>query len=184
MLGGVVMLASVGYDLLERYYPQLIGRSPGGEPVRVASSSGATGPVAYSLPNIVNAHLFGIEVKKKKPKIEQVPETKLKLSLLGVFGSTSTDYARALIRVNSKQTKAYSIGEQIENTDAKIHTVESHKVILDRGGTYESLMMTRSKIDNVTAGLKTNTAAALQTTTATPTGSTGGSRKSNSSLPF
>ncbi len=66
-----------------------------------------------------------------------------------MLSSTNSKYARALIRLNSSETRAYSIGEEIENTDAKIHSVEGQRVILERGGKYESLPMDRVKLNKI-----------------------------------
>lgn len=99
----------------------------------------------YSIEGIVAAHLFGT-AETKQPSVAEAPKTKLKLNLLGVLATDNSDLARALIQVQSKKMRSYAVGEVIEGTDAALHRVENRRVILDRQGKFESLVMARKGV--------------------------------------
>ena len=110
-------------------------------------SKAATGRIAaidYDLNAITAAYLFGRVERKSEQAVQEAPETKLRLTLAGVVASSDTRYARALIGVDAAKVKNYAVGQQIDGTDAKLHTVEELRVILQRGGQFESLPMERS----------------------------------------
>lgn len=147
MVTGFGLIGSVGWGVVERHYPQLLGKPANkdkGVLVKATVPQDAQAPV-YRVNDIVNVHLFGDPKKESAPEVVEAPETKLKLNLIGVLASNNERLARALIRVNAKKEKTYSIGQQIDSTDALIHKIESERVILDRKGNFESLAMNRKK---------------------------------------
>jgi general secretion pathway protein C len=70
------------------------------------------------------------------------PETKLKLVLRGVFSSDDKDNARAIIADPRGQEEQYAIGDTLPG-DAELSEVHAEKVILMRGGRYETLRLPR-----------------------------------------
>lgn len=145
MLTGLGLIAWVAWASVERYYPSLLGRS-GEQAANVQVSQATQRPNAgYKIHTIVAAHLFGAAAQKVVEAPTQAPETKLRLNLFGVLATSDADLARALIQVESKRMKAYSIGDAIDGTDAQLHKVETQRVILDRKGKFESLAMVRKK---------------------------------------
>lgn len=147
MLAGVGLIVWTAWGFVNRFYPEWLGRPPATESaISDAGGAQARSPT-YNVQTIVGANLFGKTETKAAPSVvQQAPETKLKLNLLGVLASANSEYARALIGVQSKQLKAYAIGDQIEGTDAQVHKVESERVILDREGKFESLAMARKNV--------------------------------------
>jgi len=143
LAAGVVMLVWSAQSFVLTHYPQWVGRST--DRLSTAQSQ-SRAPVAaqYKVKEITSAYLFGVS-KKVTPKVEKAPETKLKIKLFGVLASDQDKFARAMIQVASKQMKVYAIGEFIEGTDAALHSVESKRVIIDRKGSLESLVMARQK---------------------------------------
>lgn len=137
---GVIIWTVSGFA--DRY--ELLGLSINKDPI-VPVSNEHRSEVTYNVDRIVAAHLFG-EPKKAKQQLGQAPKTKLKLILLGVLATDNDSYARALIQVQSKKMRAYSVGDVIEGTDAALHKVESQRVILDRKGRFESLVMLRKNV--------------------------------------
>lgn len=102
--------------------------------------------LSYDIRDITASHLFGVVVPDQGSEIANTPETKLKLSLRGLISSDDAGVARALIGVNSSQVNGYRIGEQITGTDAQLYAVEERRVLLDRDGAVESLVMPRSDV--------------------------------------
>jgi type II secretory pathway component PulC len=100
----------------------------------------------YSIDRIAASHLFGAPAPEHRPDPENAPETRLQMSLIGLISSEDPRMARALIRVNSSPVKGYRVGEQIAGTDATLHRVENLRVLLERGGAFESLALPRSDL--------------------------------------
>lgn len=123
----------------------IVAQSNGGKSASTAAKEERVMPVTYNVKTIVDAHLFG-KAEQKQQTVEQAPKTQLKLNLLGVLATDNSDYARALIQVQSNKMRAYAVGDVIEGTDAALHKVENQRVILDRQGKFESLVMARKNL--------------------------------------
>ena len=139
---GIVLIVGSMWGFIERYR---ITMQPDENTDSLVTSDSASKSVNYQIQTLVDAHLFGT-AEQKQPSVEEAPKTKLKLNLLGVLATDNTDYARALIQVQSHKMKAYAVGDVIEGTDAALHKVENQRVILDRQGKFESLAMVRKNI--------------------------------------
>ena len=91
-------------------------------------------------------HLMGVVAKGSAPVRSaapvDAPETKLKLVLRGVFSSDDKDNARAIIADPRGQEEQYAIGDTLPG-DAELSEVHAEKVILMRGGRYETLRLPR-----------------------------------------
>ncbi|MDJ0957654.1 MAG: type II secretion system protein N [Arenicellales bacterium] len=174
LLGGVGLIVWTVWDFVDRH--GLPGFSVESEPVLKISNEIRSKSLTYKVDEIVAAHLFG-EPAKAKQNLDQAPKTKLKLSLLGVLATDNDDYARALIQVQSKKMRTYSVGDIIEGTDAALHKVESQRVILDRKGKFESLGMQRKN-------LATTAGPSARTFDVPPAPGTGSNRDSTSPIPF
>ena len=174
LLFGAGMIVWAVWDFTGRH--GLPGFYADSEPTLQISNEIRSKPLNYKVENIVAAHLFG-EPTKAKQDVDQAPKTKLKLSLLGVLATDNESFARALIQVQSKKMRAYSVGDLIEGTDAALHKVESQRVILDRKGKFESLAMQRKNI--ATAGEPEQ-----GTFDAPPVKGAGSNRNTPSPIPF
>ena len=141
---GLGLIGWTVWGYTDRNYPELAGYVA--EPAVPATGGIPNNSASYNIQSIVSNHLFGSAKVKVAANIQQAPQTRLRLNLLGVLASSNIAYARALIRVESKTVKTYGVGESIEGTDAILHSVEGDKVILDRHGKYESLAMVRKKL--------------------------------------
>ena len=174
LLCGIGMIVWAVWNFADRYgWP---GFSDDSEPVLQTPNQTRSESLTYEVETIVAAHLFG-EPEKIKQDVHQAPKTKLKLSLLGVLATDNDSYARALIQVQSKKMRTYSVGDIIEGTDAALHKVESQRVILDRKGKFESLAMQRKNIAT-TAGPEQDTVDVP------PAQGAGSDRNPNSPIPF
>lgn len=109
-------------------------------------ASASRDDLQYDISDIVQIHLFGTVKKETQEEVVYAPETKLQLNLVGLIASTDEQLARAIIGVNSSKVKSYAVGQTIEETDATIHTVESRRVLLERGEALESLVLKRRMI--------------------------------------
>ncbi len=152
LLLAFVALAGSLYHAVERGYFYLIkpDRPPaaaGMERLRPASSK-------ISLASIRSAQLFGRKAAKAAPPPQQVVvKTRLKLTLNGVIWATRPEDAKAIISGANKRPRAYSVGDTIRQTDARIDSIERGRVVLERGGRLEKLELAVPVLD-ITRGQK------------------------------
>lgn len=102
---------------------------------RVADSEAAT------FSSIAELFLMGKPVKTPNPvaiESKPIPETRLNLSLRGVFASHGGQLSGAVIETGDKQPGFYQIGDVIRD-DITLAAVEDQAVIIDRGGKTEKL---------------------------------------------
>ena len=94
-------------------------------------------------------HLFGDAKKTVVPqqKVIDAPETRLRLTLKGIFASTNISEALAIISSSKGQDKTYRIGQKVTG-GATLHAVYTDRVILKRNGKLETLRLPKPKIDS------------------------------------
>jgi general secretion pathway protein C len=129
----------------------LIARSFLGGPVLEAApdvaSPAAAGTVRrpIDVQAIVNAHLFGEATAQEAPtNPEEAPQTTLTLVLAGTIASNDPKQGIGIIGETAANAKVYSVGETIPG-GAKLHAVYMDRVILDRSGTLEALLLPRQQ---------------------------------------
>lgn len=103
------------------------------------------------LKNVASYHLFG---DAKKPvvvqqKVIDAPETRLRLDLKGVFASSNSQQALAIISTSKGKDKTYHLGDKV-TAGAILHAVYADRVILKRNGQLETLRLPKSKVDSKT----------------------------------
>ena len=110
---------------------------------------------------ISNAHLFG------QPPVERVaaqtdgsaPPTSLPLVLTGIISADDPQNGLAILGQTAQNAKVFAVGDNLPGGGAKLHAVYNDKVIIDRGGALETLMLPKQ----VALGAPPLTAAALPT---------------------
>lgn len=103
----------------------------------------------HRLQKVSAYHLFG-DAKKQvvtQQKIIDAPETRLRLNLKGVFASTNTAQALAIISSSKSKDKTYHIGDKVTG-GALLHAVYADRVILKRNGKLETLRLPKFKVDS------------------------------------
>jgi len=102
-----------------------------------------------SLKEVASYHLFG-DAKQQavvNEKVIDAPETRLRLNLKGVFASTNSTQALAIISSSKGKDKTYHIGDKVTG-GALLHAVYADRVILKRNGKLETLRLPKSKVDS------------------------------------
>jgi general secretion pathway protein C len=93
-----------------------------------------------------NWHLFGEVAPEAEPVKKAVPvdapDTRLKLQLHGTFSSTDPGLARAIIADERGNEEMYAVGDMVPG-NAELSEIHSDRVILLRGGRYETLRLPR-----------------------------------------
>lgn len=102
-----------------------------------------------SLKKVASYHLFGNAKQQAvvQQKVIDAPETRLRLDLKGVFASTNSQQALAIISSSKSQDKTYRIGEMV-TPGVSLHAVYADRVILKRNGRFETLRLPKPKVDN------------------------------------
>lgn len=78
--------------------------------------------------------------KVVKPVVQDAPETRLALSLVGVVAVEPAQKSLAII-ANKGQQATYGIGERIEGTRADVSAVYPDRVVINNAGRNETLML-------------------------------------------
>ncbi len=145
-----MILVWVLYAVGQRFIPAL--SSPGDAAPVAAKPAAETPAEDYRLNQIIAAHLFGV-APKQQPVVQQAPETRLRLTLLGVMASDLDDNARAVIASDAVPDRSYSIGDRIDGTDAKLYAIETDRVIIERGKRLEKLSLERPDLESAPSSL-------------------------------
>lgn len=105
----------------------------------VVAPAGPPAP-AIDVQAIVNAHLFGVAGAVGGNDPNSVAATQMNLVLVGTIAETDPEKGYAIIGESPPTAKVYSVGKTISG-GTKLHAVYPDRVILDRGGRLEALML-------------------------------------------
>jgi general secretion pathway protein C len=128
--------------LLAAQLAALLWRALGsGEEAGVPSAEIDVGTLpAVDLPAIVNAHLFGVAQHSGDPS--DVPATSANLTLAGTLAGPDPSTGWAIIGTTGQSARVYATGSSLPG-GTKLVAVYPDRVILDRGGARESLVLPR-----------------------------------------
>jgi general secretion pathway protein C len=125
---------------------QLAWTIMGAQRTRSAAAAPATGTPAgpaVDLQAIINAHLFGVAgAADGSADPNSVAATQMNLVLVGTIAETDPEHGYAIIGENAASAKVYAVGKTVTG-GTKLHAVYPDRVILDRGGRLEALMLPR-----------------------------------------
>lgn len=91
---------------------------------------------------IANNHLFGNAQVRAQSDAASAPQTSIPLVLTGIIAADDPRNGLAILGENAASAKVFAVGDTVPG-GVKLHSVLSDKVILDRNGTLESLMLPR-----------------------------------------
>jgi len=92
---------------------------------------------------ITNAHVFGappVEVAAQDPK--NAPQTSMPLVLTGIISADDPQNGLAILGQSAQTAKVFAVGDNVPG-NAKLHLVYSDRVVIDRGGRLETLVLPR-----------------------------------------
>ncbi len=115
--------------------------------VTTTHTQGFTATKASGLDSVAALHLLGeASVVESAPvaAVIDAPETRLSLTLKGIVAVSAAAEGRALIAEGSAEEKVYKVGDALSG-GAVLHEVLSDKVILKRGGRFETLTLPRER---------------------------------------
>jgi general secretion pathway protein C len=115
--------------------PATVSGGPGEAP---AAPQGAT----LDVNGIVNAHLFGVAGASGSGETDpsQVAATQMNLVLVGTIAAADPQQGFAIVGESAATARVYAVGKTITG-GTKLHSVYPDRVILDRGGKLEALLL-------------------------------------------
>ncbi len=116
---------------------------------------------------LARLHLFGVAgkaplVKSKLTAPVDAPETRLKLTLHGLFASPDKDSSRAIVADPRGKEEIYSIGDPLPG-GARLSEIFPDRIILERNGRFETLRLPRLKIDTGSSNGRNSSRRSLPT---------------------
>ncbi len=139
---------------------KLLGAQSAPEPAAVTApnqSQTAAGARRFDIASIVDAHLFGVAAAPGDLDPSAAPATQMSLVLAGTIAQTDPAQGIAIIGDSAQNARVYTVGKTITG-GTKLHSVYPDRVILDRGGKLEALLLPK-QFRGVDSG-PTRTAAA------------------------
>jgi general secretion pathway protein C len=112
------------------------GRAPRAAPASQPLRSRFTDVAA-----ITNAHLFGAAPAAKQSD-SNAPETSMPLVLTGIIAGNDPQNGLAILGPNAQTAKVHAVGDTVPG-GARLHSVYTDRVIIDRNGQLESLALPR-----------------------------------------
>ncbi len=91
-----------------------------------------------NLQPLLDAHLFGRSARGPGGSMESIPISSLNLVLVGVVAAAGGGYA--MISVDGRAQESYAVGQEIIG-GAMLQSVLADRVLIQRGGSTESLML-------------------------------------------
>ena len=91
---------------------------------------------------IANNHLFGNAQAQPRQDANNVQPTSVPLVLTGIIAADKPENGLAILGENATSAKVFAVGDTVPG-GVKLHQVLNDRVILDRGGQLESLMLPR-----------------------------------------
>jgi general secretion pathway protein C len=112
-------------------------------PPPFAGVTATAGGSAAAYAGIANAHLFGVPgAAEPTGDASDAPETQLNLQLHGAIASEDERFAHAIIADGSGTEKVYFMKDTLPG-GAVLQRVQADRVILNRGGVLEALLLPR-----------------------------------------
>lgn len=93
---------------------------------------------------IVSSHLFGAAQADAPAAVDaaNAPQTSMPLVLTGIIAADEPQAGLAIVGQNAGSTKVYAVGDNLPG-GARLHSVYSDRVLLERNGRLESLTLPR-----------------------------------------
>jgi len=169
----VLILAYILAGFAWRLWP--LEEQSGIRPLVASMSDSTVGVSPDNLDGVAALHLFG-EAAVRNEVVEEAPidapETRLSLTLKGIIALSEAGLGLALIAEGQQDEKLYKVGDTLSG-GAVLHEVLADKVILKRGGRFETLTLPKERLtlsDDDRGGRSIATTSAMHQT------QTGGSR--------
>lgn len=145
----LLLVALLSYALAQLTWLLLQGRNdnPGIPAIIVPEAISPKVSTSVSLETIAALHLLGRSDEIQSASIKapiNAPETRLNLTLRGLVALSSQEGALAIIAQGGGEENAYKVGDKVPG-GAVLHEIHADRVILERGGRFETLTLPKDK---------------------------------------
>lgn len=145
----ILLALGIAYTLISTIWHFISG--PEQATLQQPSASVQRGPSkapAVDISALINANIFGDisaapAVEEVKPSDEPAKETRLPLTLLGVFQAEQAEESAAIVAQKGKAGLRYTVGETMPG-NAELVEVHADRIILRRAGVRETLRFPKS----------------------------------------
>jgi general secretion pathway protein C len=128
-------VVQVGWTLLGAQ--STADRAVATDPVQAQTAAAAR---SFDVASIVDAHLFGVASAPGDVDPSDAPATQMSLVLVGTIARSDPSQGVAIIGDSAQSAHVYTVGKTITG-GTKLHSVYADRVILDRGGKLEALLL-------------------------------------------
>jgi general secretion pathway protein C len=104
---------------------------------------------ALDVAAITNAHLFGAAPASRENGAN-APQTSMPLVLTGIIAGNDPQNGLAILGPTAQTAKVFAVGDNVPG-GAKLHAVYTDRVVIDRNGQLESLVLPRQAAGNAAA---------------------------------
>jgi general secretion pathway protein C len=133
-LGALIAVESAGVAI------SLLSRTPVSPPQPITAAPPNAHKAGTDVQSVVSAHLFGIAAADPNQDPADAPASTANLVLAGTIATQNPKHGVAIVS-DGGPSKVYSVGDNIGG--ASLHSVYLDHVILDRGGSLETLLLPR-----------------------------------------
>jgi general secretion pathway protein C len=140
LLVSAVLVVLLAWQLVHLAWVLLGAGTPAGGPQGATAAAPMPG---VNVPAIVNAHLFGTGGTPATGDSGPVAATSMSLVLVGTIANSDPKLGYAIIGESPTSAKVYAVGKTITG-GTLLHEVYADRVILDRGGRLEALMLPKT----------------------------------------
>jgi general secretion pathway protein C len=113
-----------------------------GLPPRSAAVAANPAHPPLDLAALGNGHLFGVAPPPAPLDDANAPQTNMPLILTGIFAASDPKNGLAIIGTTANNAKVYPVGERVPG-NAVVHAVYIDRVLLERNGAIEALLLPR-----------------------------------------
>ena len=157
VIGIAYSLAQSGWYFVSDPQLQTIGDTP-------QAIGGGNRPAPLSVREIIDSNLFGDGLADAPASLDDSPpDTRLRLTLEGVFHSADADQSAAIVAEQGRPGELYVIGESLPG-NAVLTEVFEDRIVFRRGASYETL-----RFSEETPLLRSETPVSAATASGQPT---------------
>jgi general secretion pathway protein C len=139
-------------------------RKPAAAQAPLPSATSPSGS-RVDIASIVNAHLFGqADQPPAQLDASNAPQTSMPLVLAGIIASTDPKLGYAIVGESAASARVHSVGDALPG-GARLHSVLADRVVLERNGQLETLMLPRQ---SAPAGMSVQPAVSAAPASAPP----------------
>ncbi len=133
----ILVIVGIAYSLANAGWYVISGPTPA--PLTESKAAVRATKSALSASEIVARNLFGkLQTAAPAPAVYDAPETQLRLTLEGVFQAEVPEESAAIVSEQGKPGELYLVGGKLPG-NAVLTEVHADRIVLRRGGTYETL---------------------------------------------